>query len=135
MAITPYLYYADVAAARRFLAKAFGFKPFGATFKDATGKLTHAAARLGKKDVVMMGCPGPAYKNPRQLKQGTQALYVNAPNVDKLFLRPRKAGAKILEEPKDTPYGDRRFGAEDPEGHQWYFAHALRRRRGARKRA
>jgi len=43
--------------------------------------------------------------------------YVNAH-----FERARKAGAAILEEPKDTFYGHRRYGAEDPEGHQWYFA-------------
>jgi len=42
--------------------------------------------------------------------------------VDKHFERARKAGAKILEEPVDTFYGHRRYGAEDPEGHQWYFA-------------
>jgi uncharacterized glyoxalase superfamily protein PhnB len=33
-----------------------------------------------------------------------------------------KAGATILQEPTDTQYGHRRYGAADPEGHVWYFA-------------
>jgi len=50
--------------------------------------------------------------------------------VDKHFERARKAGAKILEEPKNTFYGHRRYGAEDSEGHQWYFAQELKARPG-----
>ena len=35
----------------------------------------------------------------------------------------------ILEEPTDTPYGHRRYGAVDPEGHQWYFAQDIQRQK------
>jgi PhnB protein len=133
MAITPYLYYEDVAAARRFLARAFGFKNFGATNSDKKGNLIHAAMRLGK-DLVMMGDPGAQYKSPRSLGQATQCLYLEVQDADKLFTRAMKAGATILEEPKDTPFGQRRFGVEDPEGHQWYFAHPTKRRRARKLR-
>ena len=27
---------------------------------------------------------------------------------------------------EDTPYGDRRYDAEDPEGHRWSFAQHVR---------
>jgi uncharacterized glyoxalase superfamily protein PhnB len=74
----------------------------------------------------MMGHPGPAYRSPKRLGQATQSLYVNVDDVDKHFAKARKAGAKIVEEPADTAYGHRRYGAEDPEGHQWYFAHEIR---------
>lgn len=125
MAITPYLLYEDVGEALKFLAKAFGFRKYGAPMIGPDGKVTHAAMKLGD-DLVMMGYPGPEYKNPKRLRQATQSLYVNVDDVDKHFKRARKAGAKILEEPKDTPYGHRRYGAEDPEGHQWYFAQEIR---------
>jgi uncharacterized glyoxalase superfamily protein PhnB len=46
--------------------------------------------------------------------------------VQRHFQRAKKAGARILEEPNETFYGDRRYGAEDPEGHQWYFAQHIR---------
>ena len=64
----------------------------------------------------------------RNVWQATQSLYINVDNVDKHFQRSKKAGAKILEEPEDQFYGDRRYGAEDPEGHQWYFAQEIKKK-------
>jgi uncharacterized glyoxalase superfamily protein PhnB len=46
MAITPYLYYQDVDQAMTFLAKAFGFRAFGARMRGPDGKTTHAAMKL-----------------------------------------------------------------------------------------
>ena len=126
MAITPHLYYEDLGGALKFLSKAFGFRKYGRTMKGPDGELNHAAMKLGD-DIVMMGYPGSKYKSPRRLKQATQSLYINIDNVDKHFERARKAGATILEEPGDTFYGHRRFGAEDPEGHQWYFAQEIQK--------
>jgi uncharacterized glyoxalase superfamily protein PhnB len=63
----------------------------------------------------------------RRLGQATQSLYINVDDVDKHFARAKNAGAKILEEPADTAYVHRRYGAEDPEGRQWYFASDSRR--------
>ena len=34
-------------------------------------------------------------------------------------------GPKILMEPKDMPYGERQYNAEDPFGHQWTFTETL----------
>jgi len=42
MAITPYLYYEDVGAALRFLAKAFGFRKDGTPMKGPDGKTSTA---------------------------------------------------------------------------------------------
>ncbi|MDP6606406.1 MAG: hypothetical protein QF664_09145 [Dehalococcoidia bacterium] len=38
----------------------------------------------------------------------------------------RAAGATILQQPTDQFYGDRRYGALDLEGHEWYFATHVR---------
>jgi PhnB protein len=132
MTITPYLLYEDVGGALKFLAKAFGFQKYGAQMRGKGGKIQHAAMKLGD-DLVMMGCPGPSYRNPKRLGQSTQSLYVNVENVDRHFARAKKAGATILEEPADTEYGHRRYGAEDPEGHQWYFAQEITRAKSKRK--
>jgi uncharacterized glyoxalase superfamily protein PhnB len=94
---------------------------------DKNGKLTHAAMKLGD-DLIMMGYPGLRYKNPKKLGEATQMLYVKVSNPDKHFARAKKAGAKILEEPEDTFYRHCRYGAEDPEGHQWYFFHEIKER-------
>ena len=124
MPIIPYLLYEDVAGAMKWLAKAFGFRKYGVSMKAPDGKINHAAMKLGD-DVIMMGCPGPKYKNPKRLGQVTQNLLVLVDDVDKHFQRARKAGATILEEPADQFYGQRRYGAADPEGHYWYFAHDI----------
>ena len=132
MSITPYLLYEDVAGALKFLSKAFRFKKSGPAHKGADGKINHAAMQLGEH-MIMMGYPGPKYKNPKRLGQATQSLYVNVDNVDKHFAKAKKAGARIIEEPTDTFYGHRRYGAADPEGHEWYFAQDLPPRPGKKR--
>lgn len=126
MAITTYLYYEDVAGALKFLSKAFGFRKFGAQMSGEDGKVHHAAMKLGD-DLIMMGFPGPKYRNPKRLGQTTQSLYVNVDDVDKHYKRAKRAGATIIEEPQDTFYGARRYGAVDPEGHEWYFATEIKK--------
>ena len=132
MAITPYLYYKDVGGALKFLAKAFGFRQYGARMLGSDGKINHAAMKLGD-DLIMMGRPPSRYRNPKQLGQATQSLYINVEDVDKHFKRAKKAGATVLEEPADTEYGHRRYGVTDPEGHEWYFAHEISRPKSKRK--
>ena len=122
--ITPYLLYEDVAGALDWLAKAFGFRECGPRMTGPDGKVNHAAMELGD-GIIMMGCPGPDYKNPKRLGAVTQNLYVRVEDVDKHFERARKAGATILQEPEDMFYGDRRYGAADLEGHHWYFAQQI----------
>ena len=70
----------------------------------------------------MMGSPGGEFRNPRNLGQITQSLYVYVEDLDAHFERSRAAGAEIVEAPADQDYGDRRYGVRDPEGHQWFFA-------------
>ena len=122
--ITPYLLYENVSSAIDWLASAFGFVE-RMRVPGPDGKTAHAEMRLAD-GVIMMGCPGPEYQNPKRLGHVTQNLYVYVDDVDAHFERARKAGAKILEEPKDQFYGDRRYGAVDPEGHHWYFAQHVR---------
>ncbi len=122
--ITPYLLYADVEQALAWLSKAFGFRE-RLRFPGPDGVLTHAEMESGDS-VIMMGCPGLDYRNPKQLGQVTQHTYIYVDDVDRHFEQAKSAGATILEPPEDQFYGDRRYGAEDPEGHHWYFAQHVR---------
>jgi class 3 adenylate cyclase len=65
--------------------------------------------------------------NSRSRAAPLQTLYVQVDNVDAHCARARAAAAVIAEEPADQEYGDRRYAAEDPEGHRWYFAQPLRK--------
>ena len=122
--ITPYLYYEDVDGALAWLTKAFGFRE-RMRLPGPDGRIVHAEVQLAD-GVVMMGNPGPEYRGPRKLGAATQNIYVYVDDVDRHHEHARNAGAKILAEPKDQFYGDRSYGAEDPEGHQWYFATHVR---------
>jgi len=123
MAITPYLLYQDAAAAVDWLAKAFGLTP-DEVLKGPDGRVSHVSMTFGKS-LLMFGSPGPDFKGPRAIGHWTANLYVDVADVEKHYARATKAGATIIEEPRDTPYGARRYGAEDLEGHRWYFAQAL----------
>lgn len=118
--ISPYLNYENVGTMMDWLARAFGLVERHSQ-KTPDGKVIHAEMAL-EDGVVMMGCPGPEFRNPKNLGQVTQSLYIYVDDLDAHCARAREAGAEIIEEPADQPYGDRRYGAADPEGHHWYFA-------------
>jgi uncharacterized glyoxalase superfamily protein PhnB len=108
-----------------WLARAFGFVE---RHRQAgpDGAVTHAEMAL-QEGVVMLGSPGGGFRNPKRLGQVTQSLYIYIDDLDAHCARARAAGAEIIEEPRAQPYGDRRYGARDPEGHHWYFASRMAR--------
>lgn len=122
--ITPYLLYEDVDQALEWLGRAFGFEE-RLRFAGEAGYVNHAEMRLGDA-AIYLGDPGGDYKNPRRLGQETVGLYVLVGDVDAHYERAKAAGAKILAEPEDQEYGDRRYTATDPEGHHWFFAQPIR---------
>ncbi len=122
--ISPYLYYEDVAAALGWLTRAFGLRE-RMRMPGPDGKIGHAEMELAD-GVVMMGCPGSDYRNPKRIGQITQSLYVYVDEVDKHFQHARDAGANIIQPPTDQSYGARNYAADDLEGHRWYFAQHIR---------
>jgi uncharacterized glyoxalase superfamily protein PhnB len=46
-------------------------------------------------------------------------------DVDAHHDRARDAGAAITEELVDLPFGQRRYGCRDRQGHEWSFAQVL----------
>jgi uncharacterized glyoxalase superfamily protein PhnB len=49
-------------------------------------------------------------------------LYLYVDDTDTTYKRALDAGAASLEEPWNTPYGDRRGKVEDPGGNIWQIA-------------
>jgi len=63
-------------------------------------------------------------------------LYVYVPDTDAVYRRAVAAGARVLEEPSEQPYGDRRSMVEDKWGNVWQIATRSEKKRGpARRRA
>jgi uncharacterized glyoxalase superfamily protein PhnB len=124
--VTPYLLYEDCNAALDFLSRAFGFEET-LRYTGEEGFVNHAEMRAGDGGRIYMGDPGDHYRGPKRLGQQTVGIYVEInEDVDALCERARAVGAEITEEPTDQEYGQRRFTAEDLEGHVWYFARPVK---------
>jgi PhnB protein len=129
------LSYEDVGAAIDWLVEAFRFRESGQRFTDDEGRVTHAELELDGA-AVMLGWPGPDYRSPaHHAQECAQAarwlatpwvidgVHVEIDDVDAHYERARSAGATILREPEDLPFG-RLYSAADPEGHRWMFMQA-----------
>jgi uncharacterized glyoxalase superfamily protein PhnB len=134
-AVTPMLSYEDAGGAADWLVRAFGFEETLRYTEDG-GKVSHVELRLGD-GAVMLGSP-PGYVNPLHLRE-TEAgrawnetpfvidgVHVYVEDVDAHFAHAGEAGATILSELEDQPFGDRQYRAEDLEGHRWMFATRMR---------
>ena len=113
-AITPYLLVPDVAELVKFLTKAFGGVP-RARITRLNGTVLHAQVRI-RDSLVMLGEPQSPWK-PR-----ATVLYLYVADVDAVYRRAIKAGAKSVVEPADMFYGDRHACVTDPAGNNWWIA-------------
>jgi uncharacterized glyoxalase superfamily protein PhnB len=136
-AITPMLSYEDPGRAAEWLVDAFGFHE-ELRYEESDGRVSHVELRLGG-GVVMLGNPGPHYQSPKHHREACEAaaawsetpfvvdgVHSYVADVDAHFERARAAGATILSEVEDTPFGDRHYRVEDVEGHRWMFAQHIR---------
>jgi uncharacterized glyoxalase superfamily protein PhnB len=122
--VTPYLYYEDAGAAMDWLVKAFGFEE-RMRMENDQGRVGHGELVVGNA-LVMVGEPGSGYENPNKRGgRATAGVNVYVDDVDAHYERAKAAGAKINEEPSNQDFGDRRYIAEDPEGHDWFFSQQL----------
>jgi uncharacterized glyoxalase superfamily protein PhnB len=125
--LAPYLFYDDVGRAARFMQEAFGFT-LVFTSPDSDGGLAHAQLAHGS-GLIMVGHTGGGglrlVKSAGALCALHAGVYVFVDDVDAHCERARAAGATVLLEPADQPWGDRMYCAVDPEGQFWMFARHL----------
>jgi uncharacterized glyoxalase superfamily protein PhnB len=119
--LTPYLLYEDAAAATDWLVGAFGFRELRRTTGQAGGMHVELEVAPDGTQLFLGQPPDPAFRGPRE-RGRTTSLYVIVDDVDAHFARAKAAGAEIVEEPNDLPFGHRRYGCKDPQGHEWFFA-------------
>lgn len=136
--VSPALFYDDAKAAIAFLCRAFGFT-VRIQVDGPDDSVMHSELELGD-GLVMVSTAGKRSdhaqplpsRSPRSLDGAiTQSLAIYVDDADAHCAMARKAGARIVEEPKTTDYGpeywaDRGYRAEDPEGHTWWFMHRVR---------
>jgi uncharacterized glyoxalase superfamily protein PhnB len=121
--VTPYLLYEDGAAAIEFLTKAFGFREERRATGSAGG--LHAELEVSPDGGwVFLGQRTGDFSNPAVVGR-TSHVYVLVEDVDGHYARAKTEGARIIEELHDLPFGHRRYGCADPQGHDWYFAQPI----------
>ena len=113
------LRYNDAAAALDWLAKAFGFEETMRAEGEG-GSIDHAEMRVGT-DLIMLGSASDGSDGRLAAPAGTGVTYVYVEEPDAHHERATAAGASIVRELDDTPYGSREYTCKDPEGNIWSF--------------
>ena len=109
--VTPYLTSTNVNALVKFTEHAFGAIE---THREEMGPgRFHVEIRIGDSMVMIGGSP--------DTTPVTGMLYLYVDNVDAAYKRALDAGATSVQEPRDTPDGERRGGVRDAFGNLWFF--------------
>jgi len=122
-AVLPHVVYASVEEAIAWLTKAFGFTEhyrYG-----APGEASGAQMGLAKA-FIMLHRTKEGSSTPLQLGSSTQSLTIFLDDVEGHFQRAKSQGAKIVEEPHETVYGEFQYAAVDFAGHHWLFSRHAR---------
>lgn len=138
--ISSALFYDDAGAAIDWLCRAFGFS-VRLKVEGEGGRIEHSELELGNDGLIMVGSSGGdkpgrperrLFVSPRAVDgHNTQSLCVQVDDADAHCARARAAGARIVQEPSIHDYGedywaDKGYGAQDPEGHLWWFVERVR---------
>ncbi len=120
--IFPALRYRDAQGALDWLKQAFDFQE-KAVYRGDDGKIHHAELRLGD-GLIMFGQHDDAGwfgGEPPNALASTISIYVAVADPDAHHDRAKAAGARIVGELTDQPYGSREYSARDLEGNLWSF--------------
>jgi uncharacterized glyoxalase superfamily protein PhnB/catechol 2,3-dioxygenase-like lactoylglutathione lyase family enzyme len=125
--VLPHVTYQSVEEALAWLGKVFGFTEhyrYGApgAASGAQVRLANAFIMLHRARQAAQDQNISASSTPAQLGFSTQSLTIFLADVEDHFRLAKSAGAKILEEPHETVYGEFQYAAEDFAGHHWLFS-------------
>jgi PhnB protein len=121
--VVPHVVYPDVAEARAWLSKVFGFTEH---FRYGDPTNPDGAQMLFGKACIMLHKSRPSGASQAQVGIAPQSVTVFVGDVDAHFEKAKAAGAQILEEPHETVYGEYQFAAKDLAGHHWLFSRHAR---------
>jgi uncharacterized glyoxalase superfamily protein PhnB len=109
--VLPELAYPDVGEAITWLCHAFGL-----TVRIRIGN-HRAQLNVGDGAVILIQADGNA--------AGKSSVMVRVEDVDRHCEIARRSGVRIVREPRDYPYGERQYNAEDFAGHHWCFSQSV----------
>jgi DNA-binding transcriptional MerR regulator len=115
------LVYRDLEAMQQYLVDVFGFAA-GALTRHGGTKVVHAEVHVGD-GVIWMHQESPHHRLASPATSGTAShcMAIDVDDVEAHYARTKAAGAEIVYEPTDMPYGVREYAVRDPEGALWSF--------------
>jgi uncharacterized glyoxalase superfamily protein PhnB len=120
--IVPVLACSDIAAEHDFLVRVLGFAS-GGLERAPNGTVVHGEVRAGERRIWLhLTSETEKLATPARLGAAGGGIVVHVKDVDAHFEAARGAGATILREPTDQPYGQREYAVRDPDGHSWWIA-------------
>ena len=120
--VTPHLTVKNAGEAIEFYKKAFGAEEI-ARMPGPGGSVMHAEMRIGDSPIMLNDeFPEHGARGPKTIGGTPVSIHLYVNDVDALFDRAVKAGAKVTMPIADMFWGDRFGKLEDPFGHQWSMA-------------
>ena len=119
--ILPHVVYQNLPEAIQWLTARLGFVEHYRYGDPVAG----AQLRLANAWVMVRGARG-EYRSPDELGFGTQSLTVFLENVEEHYARSKAAETTIVEELRETEYGELQYAILDLEGHHWLFSRHAR---------
>jgi uncharacterized glyoxalase superfamily protein PhnB len=116
--VIPVLIYPDVREAVHWLSAAFGFEERVQIGENHRSQMKAGDGAVILGDIRFDRCP------PRE-GEVTHGVMVRVNDAHAHCERARAHGAKIVDELRDFPYGERQYTAVDHAGHHWTFTETL----------
>ena len=123
--VIPGMMYRNAPGAIEWLCKVFGFEKRAVYPGEDPNTIMHAELTLGGGMIMLGSLKDNAYR--RYVKQPdeiggaeTRSASLIVKDADEVYRRAKEAGAEIVFDIEDKPYGGRGFTCRDPEGHMWH---------------
>jgi uncharacterized glyoxalase superfamily protein PhnB len=121
--VIPGMAYRNAPEAIEWLCRVFGFEKH-AVYPGPNNTIMHAELTLGDGMIMLGSVTDNAYsrfvKQPDEIGGAeTHSVSLIVSDADAIHARAKAAGAEMLFDIEDKPYGGRGFTCRDPQGHIW----------------
>lgn len=115
--VTPYIFASEADAYVQFLKSAFGAHEIGRSTMP-NGRIANCQLRFDTATIMIS-------ESTEQFPSSQSALYLYVANADEAVEKALGAGAELIMDVEDMPYGDRQGGVRDPSGNIWWLSQRL----------
>ncbi|PCJ57520.1 MAG: hypothetical protein COA79_15930 [Planctomycetota bacterium] len=128
--VIPFITVKNVKKSLKFYEKCFGFKT--AYKNEVKGEIVHAEMKYNDQIVLLLtpeGQHSKTAKTPLNSKtESATLIFLYIKNVDEVFRKCLKNGAKEKIKPNTVPWGERQCHILDIDGHSWQLSELVKKK-------